>query len=205
METVNEIIIIGGGGHARVVADCLFSRQDPVKGFCALEKSSVLTLPYLGVFNKDKYAQEKLVAAIGDNLTRKKIGEELELGRFINVVHSSAIVSPFVTMGVGCMILHGTIIQPMTRLGNHVIINTGSCVDHDCTIGDYVHVAPGAVLGGEVKVGEGALIGAGASILRGVKIGAWAAVGLGAVVIKDIPDYAVAVGNPAHVKSFRKP
>jgi acetyltransferase EpsM len=55
------------------------------------------------------------------------------------------------------------------------------------------------VLCGTVKVGEGTLIGARAIVIPGKKIGKWVTIGAGSVVVKDIPDYAVAVGNPARV------
>jgi acetyltransferase-like isoleucine patch superfamily enzyme len=61
------------------------------------------------------------------------------------------------------------------------------------------HIAPGAHLGGDVMVGEGTLVGLGASVLPQRHIGKWAVIGAGAVVVKDIPDYAVAVGNPAKI------
>jgi sugar O-acyltransferase (sialic acid O-acetyltransferase NeuD family) len=108
-------------------------------------------------------------------------------------------------MGIGNMFLQGTIIQAQARIGNHVIINTGARVDHDCILDDYVHAAPGVILCGCVTIGEGAFIGAGSVIIPGKRIGAWATVGAGSVVINDIPDFAVAVGNPAKIIKYNKP
>ena len=139
-----------------------------------------------------------MIVAIGDNAIRKRVAEFTK-HPFVNAIHSSAIISPRVKMGVGNMILHGVIIQAETEIGNHVIINTGAQVDHDCIVEDYVHIAPRVVLCGNVKVGSGTLIGAGATVIPGKTIGRWATIGAGSVVTKDIPDYAIAVGNPARV------
>jgi sugar O-acyltransferase (sialic acid O-acetyltransferase NeuD family) len=102
------------------------------------------------------------------------------------------------------MILHGAIVQAMAKIGNHVIVNTGAQVDHDCVIGDFAHIAPRVVLCGGVSVGEGTLVGAGATVAPGVTIGKWATIGAGAVIIAGIPDYAVAVGNPARVIKYMR-
>jgi sugar O-acyltransferase (sialic acid O-acetyltransferase NeuD family) len=144
------------------------------------------------------------IIAIGDNSIRKKVAERTRHA-FTNAIHPSVILSKFATLGNGNMLLHGSIVQAQSRIANHVIINTGTNVDHDCVIEDYVHLAPGVVLCGCVSVGEGAFIGAGTVVIPGKKIGAWATVGAGSVVISDIPEFAVAVGNPAKVIKYNKP
>jgi acetyltransferase-like isoleucine patch superfamily enzyme len=68
-----------------------------------------------------------------------------------------------------------------------------------------VHLAPGATLCGLVSVGDGAMIATGATVLPRIKIGQGATVGGGAVVVKDVPDYAVVVGNPARVIRIESP
>ncbi len=84
-------------------------------------------------------------------------------------------------------------------VGKHCIINSNASVDHDCILEDFVHISPNATLCGGVFVGKCSHIGAGAVIIPGKRIGKNAIVGAGAVVISDIPDNAVAVGNPARV------
>jgi acetyltransferase EpsM len=95
--------------------------------------------------------------------------------------------------------MHGAILQADVQIGVHCIINTGASVDHDCVIDDYVHISPHTTLCGNVTVGEGSHIGAGATIIQGIKIGRWVTVGAGTVIIRDVPDYAVIVGNPGRI------
>ncbi len=198
---IDRIIIQGGGGHAAVVADCLLSQGINIMGFCAEEKADMLQLPYLGKKAAEVSAGARVVVAIGDNATRKRVVERDGLKYFANVVDGSSLVSSRASMGQGCMILHGSTVQARTKIGDHVILNTGCQVDHDCTLASYVHVGPGAVLCGNISVGEGTLIGAGATIIPGIKIGKWAVVGAGSVVISDVPDYTTVAGNPAKPKS----
>jgi sugar O-acyltransferase (sialic acid O-acetyltransferase NeuD family) len=194
-----KVILQGGGEHARVVLDCLLSSNVNVVGlFDPKYSDELFGVKQYGMYDPSFEPDADAIVAIGNNATRKKV-VTFTKHRFTNAIHASAIVSPFVTLGEGCMVLHGSIIQARTSLGNHVIINTGAKVDHDCTIGDYVHVAPGAVLCGVITVGEGAFIGAGAILIPGIKIGAWSTIGAGSVIIEHVPDRAVVVGNPGRV------
>lgn len=200
-----EVILHGGGEHARVVLDCLLAAERKVVGlFDPKYSGQLMGIPQRGQYYPDIERQAEAIVAIGDNALRKKISQ-LTAHAFTNAIHPSVILSPFSSIGKGCMLLHGVIVQAQCVVGDHVILNTGVKIDHDCIIEDFVHVAPGAILCGNVKVREGALIGAGAVIIPGKKIGAWATVGAGAVVTMDIPDYAVAVGNPAVVIKSNNP
>jgi acetyltransferase EpsM len=64
---------------------------------------------------------------------------------------------------------------------------------------DFVHISPNAALAGNVHVGEGTQIGIGATVMQNIRIGKWVMVGAGAVIIRDVPDYAVVVGNPGRI------
>jgi sugar O-acyltransferase (sialic acid O-acetyltransferase NeuD family) len=200
-----EIILYGGGGHGKVVLDCLQEQGVKVKSIIDNKYTGEL----LGVKRLSELPESvdpncAVIIAIGDNKARKDLSQNIRLP-FANAIHSSARISLHASIGTGVMILHNVIVQIGATIGNHVILNTGAQVDHDCVIGDYVHIAPGSVLCGSITVGEGTLIGAGAVIKPGVRIGAWAMIGAGAVVVKDLPDYAVAVGNPARVIKHIQP
>jgi sugar O-acyltransferase (sialic acid O-acetyltransferase NeuD family) len=201
----HNIILQGGGAHARVVLDCALAQ-----GHCVVSiydpkyDGELYGVPVRGEYNPDSDLDAYAIVAIGDNAVRKKVVEKTKHS-FVNTIHPSVLLSPFSSLGHGNMVLQGTIVQAQTKIGNHVILNTGSQVDHDCLIGDYVHLAPGVILCGNVIVGEGSFIGAGSTVIPGKKVGAWAVVGAGSVVIQDIPDYAVAVGNPARVIKYINP
>lgn len=196
---MKHIILHGGGEHARVVLDSLLSAGHRVEAvFDPKYSGELFGIPQQGAYDPGAYPDALAIVSIGDNAVRKK-AVSIMSHAFGNAIDSSAIVSPRATLGVGNMILHRAVIQAGSRLGNHVIINTGAQVDHDCVLEDFVHLAPGVVLCGTVEIGEGTLIGAGTTVLPGRKVGKWSTVGAGSVVTRDIPDHAVAYGNPARV------
>jgi sugar O-acyltransferase (sialic acid O-acetyltransferase NeuD family) len=204
MET-GKIILIGGGQHGRVVFDSLIAQgADVIALFDPRYTGDFFGVPHRGDYDPSFEPEAHVIVAIGDNVSRKRIADSVE-HLFGNTIHPSAVLSPVATLGHGNMILQGAIIQSMARIGNHVILNTGAQVDHDCVVGDFVHIAPKAVLCGRVEIGEGTMIGAGATITPGTKVGAWAMIGAGAVIIRDVPDYAVVVGNPGRVIKTVKP
>ena len=194
-----KVILQGGGGHARVVLDVLLGQGIIVPALIdAKFTGDLLGIPRIKEYDPTIEPTASVIIAIGDNVIRKRVAEFTK-HPFVNAIHNSAIISARVKMGVGNMILHGSIVQAETEIGNHVIINTGAQIDHDCIVEDYAHIAPGVVLCGNVRVGTGTLIGAGATVIPGKKIGKWVTIGAGSVVTKDIPDFAVAVGHPARV------
>ncbi len=85
---------------------------------------------------------EEAVAAFGDNSLRLSWTKRLlEAGyRVPSVVHPSAIISPSVSMGAGCLVLQGAIISTHTQLGMACLVNSGAIVDHDNVLCDGVHV-----------------------------------------------------------------
>jgi sugar O-acyltransferase (sialic acid O-acetyltransferase NeuD family) len=201
----HKIILQGGGEHARVVLDSLLTLGcEVIAIFDPKYSGDLFGVPQRGVYDPEFEPGSKAVVAIGNNVVRQRAAL-LTKHSFTNVIHPSVIFSPFASLGVGNMLLQGSIVQAQCKLGNHVIVNTGATVDHDCIIEDFVHIAPGAILCGCVSIGEGSFIGAGSVVIPGKRVGAWATVGAGAVVIQDVPDYAVVVGNPARIIRYDKP
>jgi sugar O-acyltransferase (sialic acid O-acetyltransferase NeuD family) len=198
----HKLIVQGGGEHARVVIDCAFAQgHDVVSIYDPKYGGELFGVAQRGVYRPDADPGAHAIIAIGDNALRKKVAA-ITLHPFTNVIHPSVVLSSFASIGQGNMVLHGSIIQAQTKVGNHVILNTRSQADHDCLIGDYAHLAPGVILCGNVQIGEGTFLGAGSIVIPGKKIGVWAIIGAGSVVISDIPDYAVAVGNPARIIKY---
>lgn len=190
------LILLGGGGHAKVVAETAQAAGWLVAGVfdpgLSVEQR-VLGLPVLGTgedlapFLDGGYA---FVPAIGAGSVRwKEFGRLRAVGATIaTLVHPAAIVSPSATVGEGTVVMAGAVIQAETTIGAAAIINTGATIDHDCRIGNGVMVAPGATLCGGVTVGDHAFIAAGAVLVSGVTVGCSAFVGAGTVVVDPLPD-----------------
>lgn len=195
---MHNYVLYGAGGHAKVVVDSLLSDGKSIYTCIDSYKSGTFCGIPLNQSLEPLSSNFNAIIAIGDNKVRKIIADENTF-TFGIVKHSSALMASTVKIGVGSMILHRSILQTECKIGKHVIINTKASIDHDCTIDDFVHIAPGSVLCGNVKVGEGTLIGAGTTIIPNIKIGKWCTIGAGSVIIKDVPDYAVVVGNPGRI------
>ncbi|MBN1405322.1 MAG: acetyltransferase [Candidatus Omnitrophica bacterium] len=196
----NKIILIGGGGHCKVVIDAIdLSGKFDIYGIVdpALKKDSkVLGVTVIGkddilpdIFKKVKYAFIT-VGSIGNCEIRKKIYSNLnKIGFKLPVIaHPKSVIAKDViaNIGEGTFIAAGAIVNPGIVIGKNAIINTKASVDHDCTIGDFVHIAPGVTLSGVVKVGNETHIGTGANIIQCVAIGKNCIIGAGITVRKDM-------------------
>lgn len=202
------VIVIGGGGHAKVLIDALRSGSVPVLGITETDPRKIgvelFGIPVTGEeIIRDKYPESvRLVngiGSVGSTERRKLIYEKYKaMGfSFAPVIHPSAIVSREVILGEGVQIMAGAVVQAGSAIGDDSILNTRTAVDHDCVIGRHVHLAPGVVLSGGVRVDDGAHVGTSASVIEGVHIGISALVAAGAIVIKDVPPGAIVSGVPA--------
>jgi sugar O-acyltransferase (sialic acid O-acetyltransferase NeuD family) len=206
------LVIIGGGEHARVVADAARSRPDAwrVIGYTDQAPSpgtgEALGADFLGddAAMGDRLAgmppdeRPWVVLGVGDLDLRRRLSGALGPGaRWATVLHASAAVSPDARIGAGSVVMAGAVVNPGARIGEQVIVNTRAVVEHDVEVGDFAHVAPGAVLGGGVVIGHGAFVGLGALVRDHVTVGDSALVGMGSVVVKDVASGAVVMGSPA--------
>lgn len=115
-----------------------------------------------------------------------------------NFVHPAVDLS-MTRMGLGCYLQEGVIMQADVWLGDNTSVSAGTVIGHEGRIGHSVFMAPSVSIAGCVEVGDGTFIGTNATILPRLKIGRWVTIGAGAVVTKDVPDFAVVVGNPARI------
>lgn len=198
-----RLVIIGAGGHGKVVVDAAQSTSSPIEIALTDEAPSkwnsvIARQPVVSV-EEALLGGQVFHVAIGDNAARERIAAGLlsrEM-RYEKIIHSRACVARTATVGEGVFLAAQSVVGPDSVVGMGTIINHGAVVDHDCQIGEFVHIAPGATLGGGVSVGKGAMIGAGANILPGVSVGSGCTVGAGAVVLGDLESNAVYVGIPA--------
>lgn len=202
------VIIIGNGGHAKVLVDCLRLKNVNIIGMldkCPSSGIEVTDIPILGddcaIFDYPSDAVELVsgIGSIGNTGLRTDIFNRFKnLGySFRSVIHPNAIVSENCYLGEGIQIMAGAVINTGTQIAADTIVNTGAVIDHDCKIGSHVHIAPGVTISGGVRIGDGSHIGTGATIIQGVTIGERALIAAGAVVISDIASGSKVVGVPA--------
>lgn len=193
---MSKLIIIGGGGHSRVLADILEEMGScDVIGFTDMMSREVPGVAYIGDDGEiEKYKTDKvqLVNGVGSVRRPKRRQEVYEkfksLGyRFFSVIHPRSIISSRAHLGEGVQIMGGVVINTGTKIEEDVIVNTSASVDHDCVIGAHSHIAPGVILCGDVKIGRGCHIGTGAKVIQGITIGDNVLVAAGEVVKRDIP------------------
>lgn len=209
-----SVVIVGAGGHARVVADALLAAGMQVLGCTDADPrrhgGAVLGLPVLGddsalaSYDRSKVLLANGVGGVGDRThvrARRNVQQRLIQGgwQFATIVHPRAIVSAHARLGAGVQVLAGAVVQVGASVGDGCIINTGAIVEHDVVLGDFTHVAPRGLVCGDVTIGPDCHIGAGAIVRQGLRLGADTLVGAGAVVVKDFAEACVLVGVPARV------
>lgn len=214
--TPRPLILIGGGEHARVVADAaLSSGLWQVVAVADPSPSADLLASTLGVdrLDSDESVRERLEASAGsgpgrpwlivavggivDGRARERVAARFEHERWASVVHRTAWVSPTARTDPGAVVMAGAVMNAGAHAGAHSIINTGAVVEHDVMVGAFARIGPGATVGGGTVIGPGALIGLGAAVRDHVTIGAAATVAMGAVVTTSVEAHAVVGGVPA--------
>lgn len=197
---MNRLIIIGAGGHGKVIADNAL--KNGYTNICFIDdkaKGNCMGFPIIGKsadIEKLNDGNTVFIIGIGSNSTRKLIAEKHNVD-WATLVHPSAQIGVNVTLGKGTVVMAGVVINACATVGEHCIINTSTVVEHDNVIDNYVHISPNAALGGTVRVGEETHVGIGATIINNVDVCANCIIGAGAVVIKDIKEQGTYVGVPA--------
>ncbi|WP_026908880.1 acetyltransferase [Paucisalibacillus globulus] len=208
---MEELLLIGGGGHCKSIIDTLSEHHYKIIGIIDTKENvgnHLFGIEVIGVDDDlDKLFNQGIknafisLGSIGDVKLRKKLfSKAKKIGYFFpTIIDSSAIVSNNAVLGNGTFIGKGAIINANVTIGNNVIVNSGSIIEHDCKINDFCHIAPGSTLSGNVKVKENTHVGTNSTIIENISIGSNTIIGAGSVVIKDISDNTIAYGNPCKV------
>ena len=200
------VVLLGGGGHASVLASTLGVLGRTIAGCIApVPSARLLGVRYLGtgtILASIGPVETEMTAAVGSIAAtdiRKTLYEKTAgLGfQFAKIIHPSALVDGFATLGNGVQLWAGANIQAGAGIGDNAVVNSGAIIEHGCQIGEHVHVASGAVLAGDVKEGSCSHVGAGAVILQGCTIGEYATIGAAACVTPNVAGGATVADIPA--------
>lgn len=196
----NSLVIIGAGGHGRVIAD-IAAKIGYYDKIIFLDDSTNTKVKTVGKIHHYKryITDHDFIVAIGNNEIRRNIFDMLiNHGAFVTtLIHPNAVISSDVLIGKGTVVMPGAVINVGAKIGECAIINTCSSIDHDCIIGDFTHVSVGAHLAGSVDIGCMSMIGAGATIINNIYICNECIIGAGAVVIRNIYTPGIYTGIPA--------
>lgn len=209
---MTDLVLLGGGGHARSLLAALRLGGERVRGYIAPSSTPTMSeLAYLGgdeqleTLSPDDVQVVNAVGMTGVSTTRRAVHVNAVRHGFTvaRVVHPHAFIDPAARLGEGVQVLAGAIVNAAADIRDGALVNTGAIVEHDAVVEAHVHVAPGAILSGGVRVGEGAHVGLGARVIQGITIGSRSVVGAGAVVVRDVRPGATVVGVPAREMTDR--
>ncbi len=202
---MKHLAILGASGHGKVVAD--------IAECCGWQQIVFFDDAWPGVLKNgawqivgdtetllDKISDyDGVIVGIGNNAIRHQKLQLLDAVdvNIVSLVHPSAIISNYASIGVGSVVMAGVVVNVDVKTGCGAILNTSCSIDHDCALGDSVHVSPGARLAGNVCIGDKSWVGIGAVVRQSVDIGKNVMIGAGAAVISNLPDGATALGVPA--------
>lgn len=196
-----RLLVIGAGGHAKVVVDAAVASGWEIAGILGMPGDAPDVLGYPVIIDAPAPEADAFIVAIGNNTLRAARFDELVSAGMApgTVIHPSAIICSHVTMGAGTFVAAGAVVNPCAHIGVDAIVNTGCTVDHDCVVGDHALVGPTASMCGASRIAEGVTLGAGATLKPGMAVGEWSVVGAGAAVVSPLPARSVCVGVPARV------
>ena len=216
---MKKVAIIGAGGFAREVLDVIDAcnqveeRYEPL-GFVidpqyGLPGTIINDKPILGGFDwLEKYAGEVYITcAVGSSHHRYQLiqrATELKC-RFVNLIHPTAVLTRWVTIGEGVVITAGCILTNQIQIGNHVHINLDCTIGHDVILQDFVTLSPGVHVSGNVTLGTGCFVGTGANFIEKLNIGAWTVIGAGSVIVGEVPADTTVVGIPGKIIKVKEP
>lgn len=208
MKTMSkDVIIVGTGGHAKVITDIVRKSNDNVIGylddyklpntlFCGAQIFGPINMIYKLYETNNNLS---FFIAIGDNQIRRQIAERYNVP-YYTAIHPSAVVASDVLISEGSCVMANAVINSNSIIYKHTIINTGAIIEHDNEIDNFVHISTNSSLGGSVRIGKECLIGIGSTVKNNIKIIDNCIIGAGAVVVKDVNESGIYIGIPATKK-----
>lgn len=195
------VIILGGGGHASVLAEICIEQGRQILAVVSPEQSLTRQI-FKGIrhltnddevseFSASTVALVNGVGGLPGSELRKQLATKFaELGyRFATLVASSATVSRTAKLGEGVQVLPRATVNAGASIGMQTILNSGSLIEHDCHIENYVHIAPGATICGGTTIREMTQVGPNSVVAQGLNIGEYSIIGAGVSVVRSIERY----------------
>ena len=196
---MNRLIIIGAGGHGKVIADAAL--KNGYTNICYIDDHAtgdVMGFPIIGTsadIERLNDGSTDFIIGIGNNAIRKTVAEKYNVN-WVSIVHPSAQIAFNAEIGKGTVIMANAVVNVCATVGEHCIINTGAIVEHDNVIENYAHISPNVALGGTVRIGSLTHVGIGAPVKNNTEICSDCTIGAGAVVVKNIKEPGTYVGVP---------
>jgi sugar O-acyltransferase (sialic acid O-acetyltransferase NeuD family) len=204
-----RLLIIGAGGFGREVLAWASDipqekREWDVGGFLDANPRALdgFDVGYEIFADPARYApaeHEVFVCAVGDPRAKLLLARGIESrgGRFISLIHPTAIVGQRCRIGAGAVLCPYSVVTTDATLGDFVTLNVHASVGHDSTLGDGVTLNGHADVTGRAVLEEGVSLGSHAVVAPGVRISAYAKIGAGSVAFHKSRPGAVLLGVPA--------
>ena len=207
---MKKILIIGVGGHAKVIlSEIIQIKGNRIIGFIdEFKKKNTIIESYknkqykvLGRIKDLKKIVDKNtfgIIGIGTNFNRKKVSEEInKIFNWATIISKNSKINGNVEIGKGSIIVSGSVVNTGTKIGEHCIINTSSSIDHDNTFKNYSSTGPGVITGGNVKLGQCSYLGIGSTVKHRITIQDNTIIGAQSLVLKNCDKNSIYFGIPA--------
>lgn len=195
----NKLLIVGAGGHAKVVCDLAKNYYKNIVVADDKATGQLLGCKIIGTLNEVKQGERcDFIVAIGSNEVREKIFTDLIEQGFtpVSLIHPTATIGEGVQIGVGSVVFAGAVINACAKVGIGCIVNTMASIDHDCEVGEFSHLAVASHFAGTVKCGKNCFFGTNSAVINNVSICDNVIIGAGATVVKDVLEQGTYVGTP---------
>lgn len=210
-----RVIIIGGEGNGGVIASCIEDNRKrfrdlewEVAGFINdFEKGKTINGYHVlgGTDEVDKFLDEDYyfmyaIHMIGRNVKSEKVFLKMNIpiNRFATIIHKTAFVADNATLEPGVFVMSNCYVGPAAHIGKCSLMMANSLIGHNTTVGALCHFSVGSITSACVTIGKVSDVTLGAKVLEKRKIGNYAVAGANSLITKDIPDYEIHVGSPAH-------
>jgi len=172
---MNDILLIGGGGHCKSVIDVI-EQEGRFNIAGIVERPDFLETDVLGyqIIGNDsdlgdlakKYEYALItVGQIESPSLRIKLFDLAKTAGFIlpSIISPNAYVSQHASIGNGVIVMHDALINANTTIGDNCIVNSKALIEHDCQVSEHCHISTSATINGGVVVESGCFIGSGAT------------------------------------------